>query len=226
MRSSSGGVLSPPWKALFLVGFLVLVALSAAAAAGVRRTVHRAASDPRGWRLLSAAEEEQVPRRSQEGPAVSGYVALKEKPEGLAHVQASLEASSDPNHPRYGRHMGLDEMTSLVAPDEADVQRVAEWLRAAGAAHVQVAEPSRSWIRFAFADKVAAEALLGCRLGTYVPETAATKAAVIQRCVEGAYEVPTELDNAIDFVAPFVGKTDAYSFLKRFILKKGKIVVN
>jgi tripeptidyl-peptidase I len=41
----------------------------------------------------------------------------------------SLNAVSDPNHPRYGQHLSIDEVDELVKPSDETLELVHEWLQ-------------------------------------------------------------------------------------------------
>jgi subtilase family serine protease len=187
---------------------VVAVALASASGGSPRGFVSKRATTGRShWRPLSEDETRAWAnkRNAGEQPLIKAYIALKENEEGLQKVQQSVEATSNPAHPHYGRHLSWDELNALVAPRDADVEAVVAWLQGAGVTKYEVMA-SRSWVRFA-GSADALEALVNCRVRAYTPrkESAKKERIVIQRCEGEAYEIPRHLDHIIDFVTPIVG---------------------
>jgi tripeptidyl-peptidase-1 len=191
------------------LALLLVVAIALASASGSPRgfVTKRATTGRSHWRNLSEDETRAWAnkRNAGEQPLIKAYVALKENQEGLRKVQESVEASSNPAHPRYGRHLSWEEVNALVAPRYADVEAVVAWLQDAGVTKYEVMA-SRSWVRFA-GSADALEALVNCRVRPYTPrkDSAKKERIIIQRCEEEVYEIPRHLDHIIDFVTPIVG---------------------
>lgn len=192
---------------------LALTVLALLGAATFGATVQKGAATPLSlrwksqWRELRPQEKVRTLSQGNFG-YFRGYVALKERSEGLKAVQAAVEAASDPRNPRYGHHLTMEQVHELVAPEEVDVQRVVEWLEMAGAEKVEVVRPSRSWIRFTAHSSVMS-AMVSCQLRYFTPTEPQKngKTKVIQRCADGAYSVPAHLDDIIEFITPLVGTT-------------------
>lgn len=181
-------------SALILV--LVVAVALAGASTGLRGFVSKRGTTGRAhWRLLTTQEA---------SGNIKAFVALKENQQGLHKVKESVEAASDPANPNYGRHLSWEELNALVAPSEAEVEAVVQWLQSAGVEKYEVMA-SRSWIRFT-ASPAALEALVQCRIRAYTPKKESKKERVIiHRCEEDIYEIPRHLEHIVDFVTPIVG---------------------
>lgn len=65
-------------------------------------------------------------------------VAVKQRNE--LHLQEMLYAVSDPTSPRYGLHLSLKDMCSLVSPDEKHIAMVQQWAAENGAIGLSFSE--------------------------------------------------------------------------------------
>jgi hypothetical protein len=72
-------------------------------------------------------------------------VALKENQDGLCSVQELVEASSDLCSKTYSHHLSWDTINNLVAPSQADMAKVVQWLKQVGVEKWEVM-PTSSWI--------------------------------------------------------------------------------
>ena len=64
------------------------------------------------------------------------FVALKRT--DFSVVAKAFHETSEPSHPRYGKHLSHAEVEAAVRPPEANIQRVLEWIRDTGATDVSL----------------------------------------------------------------------------------------
>ncbi|KAK4122203.1 peptidase-like protein [Parathielavia appendiculata] len=141
---------------------------------------------PRGWTRLSDASPEQN---------LKLRIALHQPNEAL--FERTLYEISDPAHPKYGRHLSRDDLSSLMAPRAESTSAVLSWLRDAGIPSSKVHEDGE-WINFNVTVREAS-ALLDADFGVWGHD-----GTNIKRVRALQYSVPDEVRQHIKMVAPVV----------------------
>jgi subtilase family serine protease len=153
-RRRAGGV----GLAAALPALTLLTALAAHAsnvAAGVRISLPDSVPD---WAVPAAAG---TPAPASELVDLAVYMSWRHPDE----VTALAEAVSDPSSDRYGHYLGARAFRERFAPEQADVDAVADWLRAEGLRVVDV--PANRHYVAAEGPVARVEAAFGTRLARY-----------------------------------------------------------
>ena len=103
-------------RSLF-VALCVVLCISTCMAIVFERPEHQ----PKGWQRASRPTGDH-PIRLQ--------IALKQQ--NMKQLEEILYRIADPREPTYSQWLSLDELTQLVAPSPADLQRVISWLESNG----------------------------------------------------------------------------------------------
>merc|ERR1711871_184149 len=157
---------------------VALLALSASASVVVHEP------DPLccGWErsaLLNDASSTEIP--------ITFY--LKET--NSEKIKAEALAVSDPASPRYGQHLTSEEVYAITAPAQSSVDAVSSWLASANVHHTVVQ-----------GRRVHASMSLGAASTLFNTQFSqlshATRNVSVTRAE--AYELPTEVDSAVDAV--------------------------
>ncbi|KAF7976380.1 hypothetical protein HWV62_6953 [Athelia sp. TMB] len=147
---------------------------------------HSWAEVPSGWELQGPAPEEHL---------INLRIGLKQ--DKLDDLIASLYEVSQPQHPKYGQHLSVEEVNALVAPHPDTLDLVNAWLEhhdvdAASADRTS----SNDWVSMKVS-VAQAERMLGAKYGVY--RHTATEEYIVRTT---SYSLPTELHHHIDVVAP------------------------
>ncbi|KAL1736033.1 peptidase S8/S53 domain-containing protein [Schizophyllum commune] len=122
------------WRAL-----LSLVLAAAAVASPTRRAgykVRQTVRAPSYWVQHSAAPEDHV-IRLRIGLPQPNYHLLEE----------AVYAVSDPAHRSYGKHLSKEEVETLIAPEDASLSAVNDWLAEHGLSEEHIERsPARDWV--------------------------------------------------------------------------------
>ncbi|KZP30472.1 subtilisin-like protein [Athelia psychrophila] len=147
---------------------------------------HSWAAVPSGWELQGPAPEEH---------RINLRVGLKQ--DKLEELIASLYEVSEPEHPKYGKHLSVEEVNALVAPHPSTLDLVDSWLTHHGVDTASADRTfSKDWVSMSVS-VAQAEAMLGAKYGVYRHIT--TEEYVVRTT---SYSIPTELHSHIDVIAP------------------------
>jgi tripeptidyl-peptidase-1 len=120
-------------------------------------------------------------------------------------LEETFWAVSDPQNPRYGQHMALDEVNALVAPSDQHVSQVLQWLHSEGVDIVSPGQltrtPNSDMLRVKLT-VAQAEALLHTEYHEFTHKSRGADAIPLLRVFR--YHVPTHLDDIIELVGPTV----------------------
>ncbi|KAG5643809.1 hypothetical protein DXG03_009632 [Asterophora parasitica] len=148
---------------------------------------HSWAEIPRGWEYHSSAPPDHT---------FEMRLALKQS--RIDDLIANLMKTSDPNHPKYGKHLSISEAEALVAPHPDSVEAVEAWLQHHGVAADDAVRSTGGgeWVvvRVSVAQ---AERMLGTKYNVY--HHPATSERVVRSM---SYNLPRELHSHIDVVTP------------------------
>lgn len=111
-------------------------------------------------------------------------------------LEKQLYEVSDPNHHRYGQHLSADEVSALVAPSEASLNAVHEWLEDNNISldHVEYT-PAKDWVVVALPVS-AVEELLDTEYHVYENDAGTRLVRTTQ------YSLPKSLHDHIDVIQP------------------------
>ena len=113
---------------LFLAALLVPLAVAHSAASALTK-IQGPTTVPDGWvETLRPVDLDSL--------KVPVYIALKRA--DFSPVSKAFYESSDPSHPRYGKHLSHAEVEAAVRPPSADIQQVIQWINRAGATDVSL----------------------------------------------------------------------------------------
>lgn len=117
---------------------------------------------------------------------------------GLDELESTLYAVSDPDSPRYGKHLTRDQVNEMVAPRLEDVAVLRAWLTDAGVAREAVTVlPGNDWLEVDTTVSKA-EDLLQATYHVYHRTTGETTL----RCA--SYSLPAQVASAVAFVGPTI----------------------
>lgn len=102
---------------------------------------------------------------------------------------------SDPASAKYGQHYTAEQVADIFAPEDASVDKVTQWLKAAGIDGITVPK-SKGYVDFQTTAKKL-ESLLQAKYHVY--DHAASDS---QHFGTDAYHLPGEISQVVDFVAP------------------------
>lgn len=141
---------------------------------------------PPGWAKVSNADPVQI---------INLRVALSQPNENL--LEQTLYDVSNPEHPLYGRHLGREEVASMMKPRDASTAAVLNWLSESGIPNLRV-EDEGEWISFRITVDDA-ESLLDTSFAVYTYlDTGIKKIRALK------YSVPEEVATHITMIAPIV----------------------
>lgn len=143
---------------------------------------HVAASPQLGWELH---------RRAEHNDLIEITIAVKQQ--NVETLEQVLLEVSDPSNSRYGQHLTLHEVNSLLAPKREHLEAVTSWLSSLGV-DVQV----QSDFVTATANVSQVESLLG---GTYHEFRHPTTGHSALRMLEEP-SLPADIKQSVDFVSP------------------------
>lgn len=101
---------------------------------------------------------------------------------------------SDPDHPRYGQHLAVEEVHDLVAPSEEALDLVHEWLLTNGVKELGYSA-AKDWINI-YIDVGSAERLLDTEYSVYEHEDGGHLVRTSQ------WSLPKHLHDLIDTIQP------------------------
>jgi tripeptidyl-peptidase I len=147
------------------------------------KEIHRI---PRGWKLIGRPLGEHTIRLK---------IALKQS--NFAELERHLYEISDPDHPRYGRHLSNQEVISLVKPEPRALELVKDWLSVQGVdPHMLGYSTAKDWISTSLPlSKV--EKLLNCK---YFLHEHSESGERLVRTLE--WSIPESLHAHIDTIQP------------------------
>jgi tripeptidyl-peptidase-1 len=105
-----------------------------------------------------------------------------------------MQIVSDPDHPRYGQHLQVEEIHNLVAPSGETFDLVHEWLLTNGIRDFNYS-PAKDWINI-YVDVGSAERLLDTEYSIYEHEDGSSLVRTPQ------WSLPKHLHNLIDTIQP------------------------
>jgi tripeptidyl-peptidase-1 len=105
-----------------------------------------------------------------------------------------MQIVSDPDHPRYGQHLQVEEIHNLVAPSGETLDLVHEWLLTNGIRDFNYS-PAKDWINI-YVDVGSAERLLDTEYSIYEHEDGSSLVRTPQ------WSLPKHLHNLIDTIQP------------------------
>lgn len=120
------------------VVFFALLQVNAAAALPTHGTfrVKESIHSPRGWSESVAPLDNHT---------ISLRIALAQP--NFAILEQHLWEVSDPDHARYGNHLGKEEVEKIVAPSAASIALVDRWLASHGLKETDfVRSPAKDWL--------------------------------------------------------------------------------
>jgi len=165
-------------------GSLLLAALLAAVGEGRSTMLESLPLKPDGWtRLRDATPETKLKLR----------IALKQPDAEL--FERTLYEVSDPAHPRYGKHLSRDQLSTLLAPRAESTATVRRWLRDSGVPDASV-ENDGEWINLRLTVRDAS-ALLNTDFAVWGHDGTS-----VERVRALNYSVPEEVAKHVTFVAP------------------------
>ena len=137
---------------------------------------------PRGWEEVSP-------------PALDKLIKLSIglQSENFEHFERTVHQISDPDHPRYGRHLSSEEAKALLKPRQEASDSVKRWLSEAGVPETQIREDGQ-WIHVRTTVDHA-ENLLSTRFGVFTRDE-----EHVVRTLE--YSVPEEVRHHIVSIQP------------------------
>ncbi|KAF8074710.1 peptidase S8/S53 domain-containing protein [Lyophyllum atratum] len=142
---------------------------------------------PRGWEYHSSAPPDHT---------FEMRVALKQH--RIDELIANLMETSDPTHPKYGKHLTLAESEAFVAPHQDSVEAVDAWLEHHGIApeNISYRTGGGNWVvlRVSVAE---AERMLDTKYNVY--HHPASSERVVRAM---SYSLPRELHSHVDVVTP------------------------
>jgi tripeptidyl-peptidase-1 len=149
----------------------------------------------------SAGTEPALGGWSVAGPATRGEMlelTFAVRQSGTGALLDALMRTSRPASPEYGRHLSLEDVNALTAPDPAHLEAVASFIRRHGA-EPRAATPNSDFVTAVVPVEVA-EVMLSTR---YVRLVHNRSGAEVSRAPSG-YSLPEDVAAAVDFVAPTV----------------------
>ena len=149
--------------------------------------------------VLRATKHWTMGERAEAGETMTVHVMMKHSERAVAALEATLYAVSDPDSPRYGQHLSLDELAELTPISDAAVAAVTRFFDAEGVASVE-ANPNRDIfeVRLTVA---AAEALFETEVHRFAHAT--RKGAAVLRAAS-AYTLPAALADVVSVVGDLV----------------------
>ena len=143
-----------------------------------------------GWQPMSSPPLPSDPKRL--------YVALKQRNVEML-AETAIEIST-PTHARYGDHLSLEEVATLVSPPQSSLDAVLGWIAASGASSTAVTA-SRDFVvvdtNVRTAEVLLNTTLVRCaRVGSADPADPADVFVV----APAGYSVPVEIAALVDFV--------------------------
>ena len=189
------------WPAVLCVGLL----------AGREAVGGRGASGASGTSggAISAARTELEEFRpapahwvSQGRAAANATVGLSVfvKQRNMARLADELLAIASPASPRYGAHLGRDEVHALVAPGQEQLEEVRGWLRAGGVDVASSATSPNHDILQLQVPVAVAERLLMTQFHVYASSSGGGARTVVRAAT--GYSVPARVAKHLDFVGP------------------------
>jgi len=118
--------------------------------------------------------------------------------QGLAELKDTLRRVSDPSSPDYGQHLSLEEVQKLTAPAPENLEKVLNFIRSHGA-EPRLATPGGDFVTASVTVEVA-ERMLRAK---YMKLGHTLSGHEVLRTPSG-YSLPTDVADAVDFVAPTV----------------------
>ncbi|CDO77343.1 hypothetical protein BN946_scf184786.g3 [Trametes cinnabarina] len=141
--------------------------------------------------------------------------ALKQNdPDGL--IDALYEVS-DPDSPKYGKHLSKAEVEQFVAPKPDAVQAVTSWFQQHNISGTPLS-PASDWIGFEL-PVGQANGLFAANFSTFVDVRTGTE---VVRTM--AYALPAELQEHVDFVHPTISFADHSGGHSSVVAKRGMAV--
>ena len=129
-------------------------------------------------------------------------VAVKQDAAGVAQLEETIWAVSDPTSPAWGKHLTPREVKELVAPSAASFAAVDAWLGAVGIGGDRVVRSAGGDFVHVTVSVAEAEKLMpGARYTAYVEEGDAPR--TVHRVADPAtFSLPASLLDHVDFVEP------------------------
>ncbi|KAG0646389.1 Sedolisin-B [Hyphodiscus hymeniophilus] len=143
-------------------------------------------------------EIHEVPRKwSSQGRAPSDHMLHMQiglKQGKFDELERHLYEVSDPDHPRYGQYLAVEDIHDLVAPSEESLDLVHEWLLTNGVDKFNYS-PAKDWINI-YIDVESAERLLDTEYSVYEHEDGS------QLVRTSEWSLPKHLHDLIDTIQP------------------------
>jgi tripeptidyl-peptidase-1 len=141
---------------------------------------------PNGWKKLASSPDDHT---------LELLFAVKQT--NLELLEETLLRISDPDSDSYGQYLSNEQVHEMVAPRQEDLATVIAFLSNHGAEGVSLT-PNSDFLQ-ATVTVAKAESMLGAE---YFEMVHAESGKTVHRTLE--YHLPTEVANALDFVAPTV----------------------
>eukprot|EP01104_Vermistella_antarctica_P017131 TRINITY_DN601_c0_g1_i3.p1 TRINITY_DN601_c0_g1~~TRINITY_DN601_c0_g1_i3.p1 ORF type:complete len:561 (-),score=132.99 TRINITY_DN601_c0_g1_i3:81-1712(-) len=139
---------------------------------------------PASWKMVGSARPKSV----------RVIVAVKQQNKDV--LKDRVDQVSDPQHPKYGQHMTNDELTDLIAPEQASIDLVTKWLKAYDAEDIKISGNGGDFIH-ANVPVPRAEHMFGCQFRAYRNN----KSGKVLIKTEQLYSVPASIATVVDYVA-------------------------
>ncbi|MGH0162167.1 UNVERIFIED_CONTAM: hypothetical protein FKN15_042259 [Acipenser sinensis] len=117
--------------------------------------------------------------------------ALKQR--NVRELRELLGRVSDPDSPQYGKHLSLEQLSSMVQPSELTQKVVRRWLESHGVQDCQSVE-TQDFLQCAMPARVAEKLLPGCEFSRYVNGHQSLVRSPVP------YGLPDEMSEHLDFV--------------------------
>jgi tripeptidyl-peptidase-1 len=148
---------------------------------------------PLGWRRISRQPVINSNR------VIKLIFALKQR--NLDILEETFWAVSDPQNPRYGQHLSLQELGYMLSPSEHDVKIVTDWLEEHGVKKMKLT-PIRDFLQAETTVKIATE-LFGVDFYNFRHRSGASIDTSL-----GPYSLPEMIAKHVDIVTGVVGFPD------------------
>jgi len=173
-----------------LVATTALLAACAVAVAASANHIIKEEIDtiPAGWSQLTRA----CPHQTLE-------LSVLVRQSNLAELEATLMAVSDPDSPKYGQHLSLDEVNALTAPQPQHVSQILHWLEQGGVSTDEITRTPNSDMMTVKCTVKQAETLLHAEYYEFEHKEMGQQ---LMRTLR--YHVPSYLTDMIDVIGPTV----------------------